>query len=128
MSKRVREVRKVRHQRSPQLFQKVIVSGAGRLADSKSLSCTGIGTRLRTTRAVASNSSTDVTSTRRSDVDCAGLINAEHCQRTAQAKKYRNAEREVEELFIVEEPPHPPEERVVDRGMVGGESLGILDR
>src|SRR6516162_8647402 len=61
--------------------------------------------RLRTARVVLSNSSTVAMSMLSfarpySDVDGAGLIDAQHRQRPPQAEKYRDTQREIEDLRI----------------------------
>src|SRR5579884_4046895 len=83
--------------------------------------------RLRTARVVVSNSSTEAMSTGRSDVDRAGLVDAEHGQGAAETKENRNAQREVEDLCVGEQFAQAADERVLDRGMVSGKALGVLD-
>src|SRR5579875_751280 len=83
--------------------------------------------RLRTARVVVSNSSTEAMSTGRSNVDRAGLVDAEHGQRAAETEKHRNAQREVEDFCVAEQLAHPRHECVIDRGMVEGKTLGVFD-
>src|SRR6202453_1889237 len=87
--------------------------------------------RLRTDRVVLSNSSTVAISMLSfrgcSEVDSAGLIDAEHGQRASEAKEYRDTECEIEELLVGENFTQPSEERVVDRCVVVRESLSVFD-
>src|SRR5580698_1894756 len=62
--------------------------------------------RLRTDRVVVSNSSTDARSTRLlaslSNVDRAGLVDAEDTQRAPQAKEHRDTQGQVKNLRVGE--------------------------
>src|SRR3984893_12644382 len=84
--------------------------------------------RLRTARVVVSSSSTAEVSTRDSNVDRAGLVDAEHGECPPQAEKNGYAQREVEDLRVGEQPAQAPEERVVHGRWVLGEAFGELDR
>src|ERR1700759_5679814 len=87
--------------------------------------------RLRTDRVVLSNSSTVAISMQYlpgcSEVDRAGLIDAEHAQRASEAKEHRDTEGEIEDLLIGEDFTQPSEECVVDRCVVIREPLGVFD-
>src|ERR1700733_12744757 len=87
--------------------------------------------RLRTDRVVLSNSSTVAISMLSfrgcSEVDRAGLIDAEHAQRAPQAKEYRDTECEIEDFLVGEDFTQPSEERVVHRCVIVRESLGVFD-
>ena len=65
---------------------------------------------------------------RSSDVDRAGLIDAENGQRPSQAEEDGHAQRQVEDLLVAEHVAQPSEKRVIDGRMVVGEPLGVLDR
>src|SRR6202000_1933681 len=87
--------------------------------------------RLRTDRVVLSSSSTVAISMLSlpgcSEVDRAGLIDAEHAQRASEAKEHRDTEGEIEDFLIGEDFTQPSEERVVDRCVVVREPLGVFD-
>src|SRR3984957_570772 len=83
--------------------------------------------RLRTARVVVSSSSTEEMSTRRSDVDRAGLVDTEHGQRPTQTQENGDAQREVEDLRVGEQPAQALEKPIVDGGRLVGEALGVLD-
>src|SRR6202012_1290200 len=87
--------------------------------------------RLRTDRVGGSNSSTDAMSTvsrpSLSKIDRARLVDAEHGQRAAQTEEDRHAEGEIKDFLVGEAVAQPYEERVVDRRVIIGESLGVLD-
>src|ERR1700730_1551997 len=91
--------------------------------------------RLRTARVVVSNSSTEAMSIGSfallvegwSELDRARLADTEDGQRSPQAEKHRDAQREIEDLLIGERLPQPLEERVVHRRVVIGEALRVLD-
>src|SRR6516162_10067383 len=87
--------------------------------------------RLRTARVVLSNSSTVAMSMPSfpmcSEVYRAGLVDTQHRQRTPEAKEYRDAEREIEDLLVGERLPQSFEEGVVHRRVVGREAFREFD-
>src|SRR5947207_15831634 len=63
-----------------------------------------------------------------SDVERAALVDPEDLQRAAQPEIHGQAEGQVEDLGVGELTAQPGEEVVVDRTVVGDETLGVLDR
>src|SRR6476469_7621829 len=83
--------------------------------------------RFRTDRVVESSSSTEEMSTG-SDVDRAGLIDAEYGQRPSQTQENGDAQRQVEDLLVAEHVAQPSKKSVIDGRMVVGEPLGVFNR
>src|SRR3984957_5524129 len=87
--------------------------------------------RLRTDRVVLSNSSTVAISMLSfrgcSEIDRAGLIDAEHAQRASEAKEHRDTECEIEDFLIGEGLTQPSEEGIVLGCVVVRASLGVFD-
>src|SRR5581483_473084 len=75
------------------MHSRIVLRSTGRVRSS----------RLRTARVVVSSSSTERRSTRGSDVDRAGLVDAEHGQRAAQPEKDSDTQRQVEDLRVREQ-------------------------
>src|SRR3984957_8059722 len=87
--------------------------------------------RLRTDRVVLSNSSTVAISMLSfslcSEVDRAGLIDADDGQRASEAKEHRDTDCEIEEFLIFSVDTQRSDDRIVDRCVAVRESLGVFD-
>src|ERR1700742_4518690 len=86
--------------------------------------------RLRTDRVVLSSSSTVAISMLSlpgcSEVDRAGLIDAEHAQRASEAKEHRATEGDIDDFLSADVFAQPSEDGVVDRCLALREPLGVF--